>query len=101
MAIFLDEAQINPFVHDEIYGVYAAGDKTLQSSLSDTSYIGTRRLYNLISKTIRQQILRKQEFKNNDAAHRYKAKSLCDDFLAPIISQQLFNEIFRYIRIIT
>lgn len=89
----LDEAQINPFVLDEIYGLVAYGDKTLQSSNSDTSYVGTRRLYNLIIKNVTRQILRRQEFKNNDAYHRYKAQSMTENFLAPMIGLSLFREI--------
>jgi hypothetical protein len=82
----LDEAQINPCILDEIYGLMIYGDKTLQVSLSDTSYVGTRRIYNFIIKNIIRQVLRKQEFKNNDESHRYKAKAMTDNFLSPILA---------------
>ena len=89
----LDEAQINPVVLDEIYGLMIYGDKTLQRSLSDTSFVGTRRLYKLIQKNIIRQILRRQEFKNNDAYHRYKAKAMAEDMLSPIVALQLLREV--------
>ena len=88
----LDEAQINPVIFDEVYGLMIYGDKTLQVSNSDTSFVGTRRLYNLILKTISKQVLRKQEFKNNDAYHRLKAKSMTDDFLSPILAGAYLRE---------
>jgi len=67
--------------------------KTLQRSLSDTSFVGTRRLYKLIQKNIIRQILRRQEFKNNDAYHRYKAKAMAEDMLSPIVALQLLREV--------
>jgi hypothetical protein len=88
----LDEAQINPIIFDEVYGLMIYGDKTLQVSNSDSSYVGTRRLYNLILKTVSKQILRKQEFKNNDSFHRLKAKSMTDDFLSPILAGAYLRE---------
>lgn len=89
----LDNAQINPIIMDEIYGMMVYGDKTLQVSNSDTSYVGTKRLYKLIQKNIVRQILRKQEFKNNDEFHRYKAKAMTEDFLRPIVALQLLREV--------
>lgn len=88
----LDEAQINPFVFDEAYGLMARGDRTLQVSMSDTSYIGTKRLYKYIIKNIVLQILRKQEFKINDPDHRMKAKLMADDFMSPIYAAQYLRE---------
>lgn len=88
----LDEAQINPIIFDEVYGLMIYGDKTLQASLSDTSYVGTRRLYKLIIKNIVRQVLRKQEFKNNDDYHRFKAQAMTEDFLRPILALQLLTE---------
>jgi len=89
----LDEAQINPIIFDEVYGLMIYGDKTLQVSLSDTSYVGTRRLYKLIQKNIVRQILRRQEFKNNDEYHRFKAKAMTEDMLTPITALQLLKEV--------
>jgi len=90
----LDEAQINPIIFDEIDGLKVYGDKTLQVSLSDTSYVGTRRLYNLIIKNVTRQVLKKQEFKNNDTYHRFKAKSMVDDFLVPILGGEYLREAY-------
>jgi hypothetical protein len=84
----LDEAQINPIIFDESYGLMIYGDKTLQVSLSDTSYVGTRRLYKLLIKNISRQVLRRQEFKNIDSYHMFKAKSLTEELLRPIVAGQ-------------
>lgn len=88
----LDEAQINPIIFDEVYGLMIYGDKTLQVSLSDTSYVGTRRLYKLLIKNISRQVLRRQEFKNNDSYHRFKAKSLTEELLRPVVAGQYLRE---------
>ena len=77
----LDNAQINPIVWDQDHGVMAYGDKTAQSTLSDVSYIGHRRMYNFILETIINQVLKKQVFKNNDVIHRARAKAMIDDFI--------------------
>jgi hypothetical protein len=90
----LDNAQLNPIVQDELYGPIILGDRTGQVDLSDTSYVGTRRLYNFIQETIVTQVLRQQEFKNNDRIHRDRAKRLTDEFLAPIINGEYLREVF-------
>jgi hypothetical protein len=77
----LDEAQINPVIFDPTYGCMVYGDKTAQVSLSDTSYIGTRRVYNYIEDQIIKGVLRKQVFKNNDEAHRNRAREMIIDFM--------------------
>lgn len=77
----LDDAQINPVIFDQTYGVMVYGDKTAQVSLSDTSYIGTRRVYNYIIDQIQRGVLRKQVFKNNDDVHRNKAREMIIDFM--------------------
>lgn len=82
----LDEAQINPVIFDESYGLMIYGDKTMQTTNSDTSFVGTRRLYNFMIDTIMKQILKKQEFKINDAAHRLKAQTLTTTFIEPIFN---------------
>lgn len=76
--------QVNPIILDPAYGLMLYGDQTLQVSNSDTSFIGTRRVYKYITETIRTQILRKQEFKINDALHRLMAKTQIDEFITPI-----------------
>ena len=81
----LDEAQINPFVKDDVYGLMAYGDRTLQVSNSDTSFIGTRRVYKYLIDQIQRQVLRKQEFKNNDERHRLMARTGCISILDPIL----------------
>jgi hypothetical protein len=77
----LDAAQVNPVIWDDDYGVMAYGDKTAQVSLSDTSFIGHRRMYNYILEKIINQVLKKQVFKNNDVMHRTRAKAMIDDFI--------------------
>ena len=80
----LDDAQINPIIKDDTYGLEIMGDRTLQVSLSDTSYIGTRRVYKIIIEQIVKQVLRLQEFKVNDRIHRLMAKTKTDAILSPI-----------------
>lgn len=76
--------QVNPIILDPAYGLMIYGDQTLQVSNSDTSFIGTRRVYKYITETISTQILRKQEFKINDQLHRLMAKVQIDEFINPI-----------------
>lgn len=77
----LDAIQINPIIWDDDHGVMAYGDKTAQSTLSDVSFIGHRRMYNYILEKIINQVLKKQVFKNNDILHRTRAKAMIDDFI--------------------
>lgn len=77
----LDEAQINPVIWDDDYGVMVYGDKTSQVSLSDVSFVGHRRMYNYILEKIINNVLKKQVFKNNDILHRTRAKAMIDDFI--------------------
>ena len=91
-----DEAQINPIIIDPDYGLSVWGDKTLLGINTDTSFIGTRRVYNLIIDRIKKQVLRQQIFKNNDEFHRLKAKTLSDEIIQPIADGQYIND-FRVI----
>jgi hypothetical protein len=88
----LDEAQINPVINDDIYGIMAYGNKTMQVSNSDTSFIQTRRLYNYIIEKVTKQVLKLQEFKNIDTFHLNKAKSLTETLLSPILAQELLRD---------
>lgn len=90
----LDEAQLNPIINDSAYGLMVYGDKTLQVSNSDTSYIGHRRLFNFIIDNISTQILKKQVFKLNDDFHRLLAKTQADSFIAPISGSGLLRDIY-------
>lgn len=90
----LDESQINPIINDSAYGLMIYGNRTLQVTNSDTSYIGHRRLFNFIIDNITNQILRKQVFKLNDAFHRLLAKTQADSFIAPIFSSGLLRDIY-------
>jgi hypothetical protein len=78
----LDDAQINPIIFDDTYGVMVSGDKTAQVDLSDTSYIGARRAYNYLISRVARYVLKKQVFKWNDEPHRTKARVMTDDFIA-------------------
>lgn len=80
----LDNAQINPFVKNEFYGLMISGDRTTLPYMTDVSYIGTRRLYNYIAKNVIEQVMKLQDFKLNDEFHRLKAKVMINDFIAPI-----------------
>jgi hypothetical protein len=88
----MDEAQLNPIVFNPIYGVMIVGDRTLQVTNSDTSFVGTRRLYNYIIDNIQKQVLKKQEFKLNDPQHRLLATLLTNEFLNPIVANSYLRE---------
>ena len=90
--LLLDNAQINPIIFNPVYGVLAMGDRTLQVTNSDTSFIGTRRLYNYIIDNIVKQVLKKQEFKLNDPQHRLLATLLTNEFLSPIVNNGYLRE---------
>lgn len=81
----LDNAQINPILKDDRYGVIISGDRTLQVAESDTSFVGARRLYNYILENIVDNILPLQEFRLNDQRHRDKMRSLILDIMNPIL----------------
>jgi len=76
--------QINPIILDQAYGLMCYGDQTLQVTNSDTSFVGTRRVYKYMIEVITKQILRKQEFKINDPLHRMMAKVQTEEFVEPI-----------------
>lgn len=88
----LDEAQINPFIKDDTYGVFAYGDRTLQVTNSDTSFIGTRRVYKLIIDKIKRQVMKLQEFKNNDPLHRLMARTKVISIMNPILAAGWLRE---------
>lgn len=87
-----DNAQINPIILDPTYGLLIVGDRTLKVINSDSSFVGTRRLYNLLVDTISSQILKQQVFKNNDVTHRARAKSLTEQLLEPILIGEFLRE---------
>lgn len=88
----LDFAQINPIIFSEVDGIVVMGDRTLLSYNTDTSFIGTRRLYNLIEDTIKKQILKKQIFKLNDKNHRLICKTMTTTYLEPILNAGLIRD---------
>jgi hypothetical protein len=92
----LDEAQINPIKLDPTYGAILDGDRTLQVTQSDTSYIGARRGYNYIIENIENQILRKIPFRLNDPLTQIQTRLQVETFLSPILSAGYLRE-FRVI----
>ena len=90
----LNEAQVNPLLKDPFYGVIIDGDRTLQVSNSDTSFIPHVRLQKKMVEDIQTQILRKQVFKLNDELHRLLAKSQTETYLAPILQLDLLAEVY-------
>jgi hypothetical protein len=87
----LDNAQINPIVNHPVYGPMIKGNRTMQISLSDTSYIHTRRLYNYILDNVESQVLFKQVFKLNDPLHQLQVKTNCEAIVNPLVDQGLLN----------
>lgn len=88
----LDQAQINPIVFDDDYGPRIVGDRTLKVDESDTSFIGTRRLYNYILGNIKRRVLTRQEFRLNDEVRRELMKSLCEDVVNPVLDAGFLRE---------
>lgn len=88
----LDLSQINPIIQDQIYGNVIEGNKTLQVSLSDTSYIHTRRIYNFIIKNVVNQVLRQQVFKFNDDTHQLQVKHKTEAITDPLVAQNLLQQ---------
>ena len=82
----LDAAQINPLVFDDTYGLLLEGDRTLQVTNSDTSFVGTRRVYKNIIEMIKRQVMRRQQFKNNDPRHRISARIKTDNIIIPVFA---------------
>lgn len=66
----------------------------MQSTLSSTSFIGTRRLYNNILKAVTTQIVPPQMFRINDDAHRRKARLLTNNYLEPIQALGYLNDYY-------
>lgn len=87
----LDNAQINPIVKDQIYGPMIIGDRTMQVQLSDTSFIGTRRCYNLILENVEKQVLRPQVIKFNDDVHQLKVKTGIEAIVNPIVDSGVLS----------
>lgn len=85
----LDLAQINPIELSPIYGPILDGNKTLQVSLSDTSFIHTRRIYNFILDNVVNQVLRQQVFKFNDDLHQIQVKTKTEAIVDPLVAQNL------------
>jgi len=88
----LDDAQINPKVLDPLYGLIIKGDRTLQVTRGDTSFIGARRLYNYILSNIIDQVLTLQEFRLNDSFHRARMATFCSQIIQPILNSGYLRE---------
>ncbi len=89
----LDNAQINPVILDGDYGVKIEGDRTLNVKDSDMSFVATRRLDNYILEKIIKNVMKLQEFKNNSASSQFKAKTMTETFLSPILAKELVRDI--------
>lgn len=87
----LDEAQINPIIVDEgTHKIY--GDKTALTYLTDTSFVSTRRVYNIILESVTRQVLKRQEFKVNTRETRDRARFLTEAILNPILNVGAIRE---------
>ena len=90
----LDIKQINPIIKDSDYGVMVWGDKTLSVDLTDTSFIGTRRVYDIVIESITKGILKKQVFKNNDQIHQDIARIQSQQILDLIVNKGSLSEAY-------
>jgi len=86
----LDENQINPFIYEN-GKIILWGQKTLTTQNTDTSYIPTRRVYNVILE-YGYNTLRRQTFKFNDSFHRNIAKINMSNFVDPIQRRGYIND---------
>ena len=91
----LDNAQINPIIKDgSVYRI--DGDRTLITVNTDTSFVGTRRVYNYINQNVYEQVLREQVFKLNNAPNRAIKRNQVEQIVAPIRDAGIIND-FRVI----
>lgn len=82
----LDTAGVNPIIFDSVFGVMLASQKTAKTPglISDDSYIGHSRLFDVILENIINQILIPQITKLNDDIHRRRAVVIGDSFMRPL-----------------
>ncbi len=85
----LDLAQINPHIYSPRWGYMTEGQKTASLTLTDTSYIGTRRLLNVVIHETIEQILELQLHKFNDPYHRQLFENRFEILVSPILSGDL------------
>lgn len=90
----LDEAQLNPLIKDNGYGVMVYGQKTLQVRNSDTSYVAHRRMLNYITDNISNQVLKQQIFKLNDPYHRLLAKTQSEILISPVLNAGILRDFY-------
>jgi hypothetical protein len=82
----LDDAQINPNTFHPRFGYLLGGDRTANTQKTDTAYVGTRRLINLIIYEVKENILLLQEFKTNDSYHRRLFEQKVNIMAQPILA---------------
>jgi len=89
----LDDVNINPLVFDPNFGVMITSQKTAKTPgfISDDSYIGHSRLFDVIIANIQTQILVPQITKLNDELHRRQAALLGGSFLQSIVDKGLLS----------
>jgi len=89
VALQLDSAHINYVGEDLLYGLMIQGDRTRAADNGDYSYVGRRRIRNLITDQMVSRILPPQINKPNDATHRLKIYNQGVTLLAPMINSGL------------
>ncbi len=89
--LLLDQAQINPIILDDAYGVVIMGDRTLKVTAGDTSFIHTKRIDNWVIEKVVKQVLRVKEFKLNTAQTRLQAQSMVETLLVPLLAKSLYK----------
>ena len=89
-----DAAGVNPIIFDPGYGVMVVSQRTAQSpnTLSDTSWIAHRRVFDYIISNTIVQILVYQITKLNDETHRQLAVSKGQTLIAPILALNLLAQ---------
>jgi len=83
--LLLDDNHINFVGNDVTYGLMIQGDRTCSSTNGDYSYIGHRRLRNLIAHHLTTVVLPLQINKPNDSNHRMKIQNTTDALVAPLV----------------
>ena len=89
----LDNNQINPvmFLGDR-FGYIVMGDRTSIQMNVDTSFIGTRRVYNYIQNIIVSDILPNILFENNSPETRSNARLRIESIIDPILAGGFIRE---------
>lgn len=89
----LDTKNVNILVFDKQYGLMIVGDKTSQTTTSDTSYIKNSFGYDYIIENVVKLVLESKVWKHNNDLTRLLAKSQAELIVNPLVSRGWLREV--------